>query len=110
MYPFICDLSFLSLVLLLDVACGADIRLFGTRGGKVDGSEGSEEVGNHEALLFSAAKPAAAHDILLDADTVASGVVFVSAAAALGDHVILLGLGFDADDGDDSDDERDNFS
>lgn len=107
MYPFICDLSFLSLVLLLDVARGADIRLFGTRGGKVDGSE---EVGNHEALLFSAAKPAAAHDILLDADTVASGVVFVSAAAALGDHVILLGLGFDADDGDDSDDERDNFS
>jgi hypothetical protein len=112
-YPFSRDLSFLSLVFLLGVARGAVIRLFGTRGDEVDGAAEEEDVGSHDVLLFSAAEPAPAHDILLDADTVASAVVFLSASAAaatLGDHVILLGFGFDAGDGDDSDDERENFS
>ncbi|PCG92798.1 Hypothetical protein PENO1_086800 [Penicillium occitanis (nom. inval.)] len=94
------DLPFL--LVLLDVVCSADIRLFVTEPGEVERSEEVEEdgVGNHEALLFKA-EPAAAHVILLDEVVASADLVVVEAA---GDHDILLGFDFDADDVDEIND------
>jgi hypothetical protein len=95
------------LALLLDVACDTRVRLFGTGGVEVERSEDDDDdeeeeeeeadVGNHEALLFKT-EPTAAHVILLDDAATSADLVVVETA---GDHDILLGFDFDADDDDD---------
>lgn len=95
------DLPFL--LVLLYVVCSASIRLFGTGGVEVERSEDDEEAdvgNNHEALLFKA-EPAAAHVILLDEVATSADLAVVEAA---GDHDILLGFDFDADDVDETND------
>jgi hypothetical protein len=97
------DFSFL-LTVLLDVTGGARICLC-CPGGEVERSEevvDIDDVGNHVAFLFRAAELEAAHVHLLD-DIVVSVDLVVEVA---GDHVILLGFGFDIDD----DDETSSFS
>lgn len=87
----------------MDVVCSAGICLFATGGVEVERSEDDDEeadVGNHEALLFKT-EPPAAHVILLDDVVISADPVVVE---VVGDHDILLGFDFDADDLDEAND------